>query len=146
MQFEWSNNTIVRHAGSCLCGQVNFEVEGDFDHFFLCHCKYCRKDTGSAHAANLFSASAKLHWLSGEDKVMTFKLPATRHVHSFCSHCGSAMPNVQMDGALLVVPAGCLDADIPVEPDGHIFMANKANWDDGLELAAKFDEFPDTPD
>ncbi len=36
----------------------------------------CRKDTGSAHAANLFSSSAKLNWLSGEDSIVKFTLPS----------------------------------------------------------------------
>ena len=47
-----------RHSGACLCGAVHFEIEGDFERFFLCHCEYCRKDTGSAHAANLFRPAA----------------------------------------------------------------------------------------
>jgi hypothetical protein len=37
----------TRHYGSCLCGAVRFEVEGSFECFFLCHCSFCRKDTGS---------------------------------------------------------------------------------------------------
>ena len=78
--------------GSCLCGSVNFEIDGDFDSFFLCHCSYCRKDTGSAHGANLFSSNAKLKWKSGQDLVKNFKLTGTRHTKSFCSECGSAMP------------------------------------------------------
>jgi hypothetical protein len=41
------------HLGSCLCGAVRFEVEGDFQQFYLCHCGRCRNDSGSAHAANL---------------------------------------------------------------------------------------------
>lgn len=49
-----------KHAGSCLCGEVHYEIEGAFERFYLCHCTHCRKDTGSAHAANLFSSSAKL--------------------------------------------------------------------------------------
>ena len=56
------------------------------------------------------------------------------------------MPSVQMEGALLVVPAGCLDGDVPIVPDGHIFMASKANWDDHLEELPKFDASPDTRD
>ncbi|MCI3132528.1 GFA family protein [Phenylobacterium aquaticum] len=54
-------------AGSCLCGGIAFEISGPFEAFFLCHCSRCRKDTGSAHAANLFSSTAKLTWLSGQD-------------------------------------------------------------------------------
>ena len=56
---------MTEHFGSCLCGTVRFEIKGDFDSFYLCHCQYCQKDTGSAHAANLFSQSAKLVWRSG---------------------------------------------------------------------------------
>ena len=64
-----------KHLGSCLCGEVRFEIVGNFERFFLCHCERCRKDTGSAHAANLFSSTAKVHWLSGQAKIKTFHVP-----------------------------------------------------------------------
>lgn len=130
-----------RYTGSCLCGEVRFEVEGEFERFYLCHCEYCRKDTGSAHAANLFSASATLTWVSGEDRVRQFNLPSTRHSRSFCGTCGSALPIVQM-GNLLAVPAGSLNTDVPVKPDAHIFMSSRAHWDDALEKVPGFDRFP----
>src|ERR1700732_2607627 len=122
-----------RYAGSCLCGEVRFDVAGEFDHFYLCHCEYCRKDTGSAHAANLFSSSAALKWISGADKVKHFNLPSTRHSRSFCGTCGSALPMVQMGGKLIVVPAGSLDTDVPIKPDAHIFVASRAGWGEGVE-------------
>jgi hypothetical protein len=131
-----------RHAGSCLCGAVRFEVEGDFERFYLCHCEHCRKDTGSAHGANLFSSSATLKWLAGEDQVRVFNLPSTRHRNSFCSICGSALPDLQMDGALLKVPAGSLDTDVQIRPDAHIFFASKANWDQALEQVPKVARLP----
>jgi len=40
--------------------------------------------------------------------------------NSFCSNCGSALPNIQFDGKLLVAPAGCIDSDIPMKPQAHI--------------------------
>ena len=132
----------MMHSGSCLCGQVNFEVDGIFDGFFLCHCKFCQKDTGSAHAANLFSAGGKLRWLSGEDSVKSFRLPATRHARSFCSVCGSALPSIQTQSKQLVVPAGSLDSDISTMPEGHIFVSSRASWDDQLEKIREFDRFP----
>lgn len=129
-------------SGSCLCGEVRFEVEGDFEHFFLCHCRRCQKDTGSAHGANLFSSTAKLKWLSGSDKVTSFTLPSTQHSKSFCSKCGSALPNMQMDGKLLVVPAGSLDTDVHIAPNAHICMASKANWDDDLHNLPMIEALP----
>jgi hypothetical protein len=130
------------YKGSCLCGEITFVIEGEFEQFFFCHCERCRKDTGSAHAANLFSSTAKLSWLSGENKAKTFNFNSDGHVKSFCTTCGSALPNIQMDGKLLVVPAGSIDSEIHFKPQGHIFFANKANWDNDLEKVPKFEQLP----
>lgn len=132
----------MEHLGGCLCGAVRYEVTGRFEGFFLCHCSHCRKDTGSAHAANLFSEVATLRWRAGEAQVATFQLPDTRHVRSFCTTCGSALPSLQMEGRLLVVPAGSLDTEVPIRPQGHIFMDSRAAWDEQLESLPQFGAFP----
>ena len=61
------------HLGSCLCGAVRFRIDGAFERFYLCHCSHCRKDTGSAHAANLFSSGARLTWLHGRDELRSYR-------------------------------------------------------------------------
>jgi hypothetical protein len=131
-----------KYGGSCLCGEVRFEIEGAFERFYLCHCEYCRKDTGSAHAANLFSSTASLKWLAGEDRVRKFNLPATRHSKHFCDTCGSALPMVQSNGQRLVVPAGSLNSEVSIRPDAHIFVSSRARWDDGLERVPTAEKFP----
>lgn len=133
---------MADHSGSCLCGTARFEIQGDFDSFYLCHCQHCQKDTGSAHAANLFSQSARLTWLAGEDAVTTFTLPATRHTKSFCKLCGSALPSTQIAG-LLVVPAGCLDTRVSMLPTAHIYTSAKAAWDSELEQLPQFKGLPE---
>ncbi len=130
------------HSGSCLCGAVRYEIDGEFERFYLCHCEHCRKDTGSAHAANLFSSQASLKWLTGQHKITFYNLPNTRHGRNFCSVCGSALPNMQAEGKLLVVPAGSLDTVIANKPDAHIFMSSKAGWDSDLEMIAKMEKYP----
>jgi hypothetical protein len=132
----------MKYQGSCLCGKIQYEIDGEFEDFFLCHCKSCRKDTGSVHAANLFSSTAKLKWLQGENEVREFNYQDSGHIKAFCPNCGSALPNKQMNGTLLVVPAGSLDTDIDIIPTGHIYMKEKAIWDNNLELAPKYEELP----
>ncbi len=131
-----------RHTGSCLCGAVTFEIEGDFTRFFLCHCSRCRNMTGSAHASNLFAEGASLEWRSGADKVKTYQVPDTRFRKSFCTECGAAVPILQPNGTALIVPAGCLDTPVDIRPNAHIFVASRANWDDHLEDVPGFDERP----
>lgn len=133
---------MTEHRGSCLCGTVRFKVEGAFDSFYLCHCQHCKKDTGSAHAANLFSHSAKLSWQSGADAVTTFTLPGTRHSRCFCKFCGSALPNTQEAG-VLIVPAGSLDTDVSILPTAHIFSSSKANWEKESGEVPTFEKLPD---
>ncbi|HTN63478.1 MAG TPA: GFA family protein [Devosia sp.] len=129
-------------AGSCQCGTVTFQVSGEFESFFLCHCKRCRKDTGSAHAANLFSSTATLSWISGSDSIRTYRVPETLHEKSFCTKCGSALPSVQLNGALLVVPAGSINSAITIRPTAHICCASRAEWDAHLETIPQLDGLP----
>jgi hypothetical protein len=131
------------YQGSCLCGIVRFEFIGTFDSFFLCHCQYCQKDTGSAHASNLFAKGADVNWISGKEWVESFTLPSTRHAKSFCRCCGSALPHKEMDGQLLVIPAGSLDCDVDIAPNAHIFCASRAKWDNELEEIKKIDHLPE---
>jgi hypothetical protein len=132
-------NIIV---GGCLCGTVTFQISGEFESFFLCHCRRCRKDTGSAHAANLFSSSAQITWISGQKSIKTFQLPGTKHQKSFCTECGSALPSVHLGGTMLVAPAGCLDSEITIRPNAHICTASRADWDQYLEQTPMLDGLP----
>ncbi len=133
---------VVRVEGSCLCGDVRFVVEGNASGFFLCHCSRCRKGSGSAHGANVFFESGQLRWLSGEQQVVTFNLPSTRHTRSFCEKCGSGLPYVLSGTTLIVVPAGSVDSELGVRPRAHVSCASRASWDHDLEHLPKIEGLP----
>ncbi|UUM31974.1 GFA family protein [Vibrio japonicus] len=135
-----------QHQGSCLCGGVQFELTGEFDKFFLCHCQRCQKGTGSVHAANLFSHPQQFKWLKGEELVTTYRLPDTRHSRSFCSNCGSAVPTYVEKLGLAVVPAGCLDTEVDKVPDARIYVGSAASWTKRLDNIPSFDQFIPSPD
>lgn len=128
------------HHGTCLCGTVRFRIEGRIERFYLCHCRHCQKDTGSAHAANLFVTDAGLDWLAGAGRVRHYALPGTRHARSFCVTCGSALP--WQSGTSAVVPAGSLDDPPDRRPDGHLFTASRAAWDHDLACLPAFEGLP----
>ena len=128
--------------GSCQCKAVQYEISGQFEGFFLCHCSRCQKDTGSAHAANLFSETATINWVCGQDKITTYHVPETHHQKSFCSICGAAVPAMQAGGTLLVVPAGGLDSKVALRPNAHIFTSSRASWDHNLDDVPQIDTLP----
>jgi hypothetical protein len=121
---------------------VRFCIAGDFESFFLCHCARCRKDSGSAHSANLFSSTAKITWLSGEEKIKKFRLCGSQHVKCFCMDCGSALPFAQANDGVLVVPAGSLDGRVGMRPNAHICFSSRADWDNDLGALERIDDLP----
>ncbi|CAM4022074.1 GFA family protein [Shewanella aquimarina] len=137
------NRLDVEFSGSCLCGGVAFSLVGHFDAFYLCHCSRCQKGTGSLHGANLFSNHLALDWRRGEALLQTFKVPNSRHRRCFCKVCGSPMPYRLQALNLVVVPAGCLDVEVPIAPTAKLFMVERANWGKALSSVPGFDRLPE---
>ena len=97
--------------GGCLCGSVQYEVSGDANRFYHCHCHRCRKASGTGHATNLILQPGTVTWVAGEALLRRYKVPeAERFFTCFCSNCGSPLPRVVPELELVVIPAGSLDS------------------------------------
>src|SRR5258708_29925919 len=78
---------MAAYRGSCICGEVVFEVDGPFDRFLNCHCSRCRKATGTAHSCEVIVKASAVRWLRGARSVARFDLPqARRFATAFCIH------------------------------------------------------------
>jgi hypothetical protein len=128
--------------GSCLCGAVQYEVTGEPQRFYHCHCSRCRKATGTGHASNLFLQPAALRWLSGAEQIRTFKVPeAKRFTNTFCATCGGRLPRQPPDSDFVMIPAGSLDDAAPIKPQAIIFADSRASWsctDDALPVYPQY--------
>lgn len=118
--------------GSCLCGGIKFEIEEFNGPFELCHCKKCRKVSGSAFLAGIYAKKSKFHFLQGTDLIKSFTVPIENeppgYQSSFCGVCGSPVPNIQGDSPTVEIPAGLLDEEPAIHPDKHIFVESKSSW------------------
>ena len=128
--------------GSCLCGAVAFEVRGEPIAFGFDHCSRCRKSSGSAFGAELICRAADFRWSRGESSIRTYEAPVREtppgYQRVFCQECGAPVPGVR--GDVVLVPAGAIDDDPGIRPQGHIFVAYKAPWfeiTDGLPQFAR---------
>lgn len=74
------------HQGSCHCGCVAFEVEGDPQQLMECNCSHCSRKG----CLLWFVPRAQLHFLSTEDELGSYTF--NKHVirHHFCTTCGCA--------------------------------------------------------
>jgi len=136
--------THITITGRCLCGSVQYEISGEAQRFYHCHCERCRRTTGTGHASNLFvTPESSLTWQTGEELLRRYKVPeAERFFNCFCSQCGSPMPRLvpQLGGVL--VPAGTLDGEPPIQPGARIFHDSRAQWSCSDEVLPVFSEYP----
>ncbi|MGI9372766.1 MAG: GFA family protein [Hyphomicrobiales bacterium] len=129
--------------GSCLCGQVAYEVDEPFSVVHNCHCSRCRKARGAAHATNGFVSLDAFRFVKGEELVTYFKLSnAVVFGQAFCSNCGSAVPRRNIEGGVVNVPLGPLDDKPDTKPSDHIFVASKADWYEIADDILQFEEGP----
>ena len=61
------------HKGSCLRGNVEYEIRGELEPDYFCHCGRCRKASGSAFGANAMIASRDFSVTAGEASFRFFK-------------------------------------------------------------------------
>ena len=135
-----SNVTLT---GSCLCGTVSYEVTGDAQNFFHCHCSRCRKASGTGHASNIIMTGATFEWSSGEDAIKSYKVPDAKFFSTvFCATCGAPLPRYSPERALAVVPAGSLDTEPAIEPTGRIFKGSAASWSCSNDAIPEFEQYP----
>jgi hypothetical protein len=127
-------------AGSCLCGEVRFEIDGEPLMMVNCHCSRCRRARSAAHATNLFTTFEQFRWTRGEHHVRVYDLPgAARFGANFCTICGSDVPRHSPKIGRVNIPAGCLDADPGLRPGYHIFVGSKAPWYDITDSLPQFE-------
>jgi len=131
-------------SGSCLCGSVKYEVTGVTIRFSHCHCQRCRKATGTGHATNLLLTPVTgVNWLKGESLLERYKVPeAERFYNCFCKRCGSPMPRTVPEIDAVLIPAGSLDTEPPVQPQQHIFWDSRAEWSCATNGLPVFAEYP----
>jgi hypothetical protein len=108
--------------GSCLCGQVQYQVSGALRPVIACHCQQCRKTSGHHVAAT----SAKREDITITGELSWYRSSDTAQ-RAFCPTCGS---NLFWDGPgeNLSIFAGTLDGETGIRLAGHIFCADKGDY------------------
>ena len=125
-----SHSSGEPYRGSCLCGQVSYEIDGFESKAAHCHCSMCRKFHGAAFTTFGSVRKDRFRWTSGEHLLNAYRAP-NGTVRKFCPNCGSSMVFVPAagDGGFVEIALGTLDSDLDFGPDAHIFVGSKANWD-----------------
>src|SRR5215467_14389674 len=73
--------------GSCLCGEVRFEIDGPLMRSSHCHCRQCQKAHGAPFRTRARVAAADFRFLVGEELDSFYESTPGAH-RGFCKVCG----------------------------------------------------------
>lgn len=130
--------------GSCLCGALTYEIEGDIDGVWWCHCSNCRKASGGAGNTIVIVPKTRFRWLTGEEHRITYA-PRPTYSITRCRTCGTPLP-AEEDAENIYLTAGTLDTPIGVGIRHHIFYGSRADWEHDMEGAQYFVESSTSPE
>lgn len=109
----------MKYHGSCHCGRIAFDVEGEIANVMSCNCSICQRKG----ALMWFVSRAQLHLLTPEDNASTYTF--NKHViqHRFCPVCGMHPYGVGTDkngNQMAAINIRCLeDIDLSTIPVQH---------------------------
>lgn len=129
--------------GSCLCGKVQYEIDGEPRWMYQCHCGKCRAATGAGSATNVIVDTGKFRITAGEDALTGFE-SSPQKFRYFCSGCGSPIYSQgEKTKQIVSVRCGTLKQDPGLRVAYHAFAGSRAAWDGIHDDLPQFEEWPD---
>ncbi len=121
------------HPGGCLCGALRFEARGKPLWVAHCHCRSCRRNTGSAFATFVGYKREQFRVIEGALQSYASSPGVAR---SFCGTCGTPLTyGSERWPDEVHVYVSTLDRPEAFEPEAHVHVGERLPWlhlDDGL--------------
>lgn len=115
----------MTHIGSCLCGAVTYEVQGDLRPSVACHCSQCRKTSGHYWSATQVD-DEQLTLI--RDEGLRWYRSSPQAERGFCQHCGASLFWRKDGEGRTSIGAGTLDLPTGMTTAKHIFVADKSDY------------------
>lgn len=102
----------MKYQGSCHCGRIAYEVEGDLNQVITCNCSMCQRRGSMLW----FVPREQLKLLTPEEDLSTYTFNTHKIKHHFCDRCGIQPFGEGVDpggNAMAAVNARCLEGVDP---------------------------------
>ena len=133
-------------AGSCFCGQNQFEITEPAVDTHHCHCSICRRLQGAAFVTLSIFPRTGFKWTKGGD-LQTFHSSDKVH-RNRCKNCGSPL-TIELDALPNLIAVSRANLEVTGEPGHpaqtlrHAFWPDRVPWlqiSDNLPKAQGFDK------
>ena len=132
-------------TGGCQCGRLRYEIAGEPLALYVCHCRECQKQSGSAFGMSLAVPRGRFRLTQGAPRWWTRATDGGRHLRcAFCPTCGSRVwHEPEGRGDTITLKAGSLDEPVDAGAAIHIWTSRKLP---GIEIPAHAPQFPGEPE
>ncbi len=114
--------------GSCACGKVEYEIEGDLDGpITYCHCWRCRKHSGSSFGTTATLRKTQLSFKCGEE-LLSYWESSPGFQRYFASCCGSPIFKTEAGSEFVGFRLGTIEDDPGMKVDQHYMVNSVAPW------------------
>ena len=115
------------HIGSCLCGAIRYEVNGELREVVNCHCSLCQKFHGH-YGAYTAAKREDVKITNNNDLLVWYRSMKNSARRGFCVICGSSL-FWDLDGATTIsIAAGTLDQPTDLRTAKDIYIAEKGDY------------------
>ena len=116
------------YSGRCLCGAIEFAIDGELPPIQICYCKQCQRAQGTVFATNIPIPTQNFRLLKGHESVRAYESSAGKE-RCFCTRCGSPLFSRRAELPNVVrVRAGLIDGPLPTSALVHAHLEAKPNW------------------
>ena len=130
-------------SGACLCGNIQYEIEGKPRFMYQCHCSMCRAGSGAPFVTNIIVDATKLRTAAGKNGLAALESSLLKFRY-FCPGCGSPIySHDEKTRHFVAVRCGTLKQDPGVRVAYHAFVSSKAAW---IDISDDLPQFPEWPD
>jgi hypothetical protein len=114
-------------SGSCLCGNVRYEIDGLDGQIGHCHCRTCQKAHSAAYAPTARVNRDRFRWTAGQDLVRGL-VSSPGKTRYFCGTCGAHIVAEREGQDQVILRVASLDGDPGLRPVAHIWTSHDAPW------------------
>jgi hypothetical protein len=117
-------------SGGCLCGAVQFQVNGPLRDVLICHCEECRRWHG--HVSACTAARRKELVLLEQRGLRWIDSPRSDAGarRGFCAECGSSLFWDAPDRPTVSIAAGTLDPPTGLRVRAHWYVSQAGDYYD----------------
>ena len=132
------------HQGSCQCGAVRYQFNGEPLTCYACHCTDCQTSSGSAFGLSMIVKLDDLEVINGDTETSKTDVNGTEVQRHCCGTCGTDFwYSADEYPGIAALKPGTFDDTSWFEPVAHLWMRSAQPWVILDDASAKYQQQPE---